>query len=412
MDSRKHIFYAKNVAQLALGTVGANLIQLITLPLLSRLFTEKDFGDFAIFHAIAAMGLSISSLRMELALVGSSDVNWKNRLVFSLFWLNFGLAILILMITEGWMYFSVSALGFNLIWLFLFFATSANSLVLESLLNSTDNYKMISAGKMVLSISFAVIAFIAAYFSIWQGLIIAAAISASIQFLFLIGASIRLGLSLVSGIKPIEMCRQNRPYILYSSPASLLDAMASKMVVIGLAYFFSAELTGAWFMAERIVLIPLAILGGVVSKIVFKEFTDKQAAGHLYASDFYLLWRIMALIGILPMLAMVFWGKDIIPYFLGADWEKAGEIAAIVSIWGFTAFVSSATSSGFIVIGKQQLTPVFNLFRIFSIIVLFAISSWTNNFYHFCYGYVALELLRSLTRNLSLIHLVKKQSLS
>lgn len=79
-------------------------------------------------------------------------------------------------------------------------------------------------------------------------------------------------------------------------------------------------------MAERIILIPLGILGGVVSKIVFKEFADKQAASQLQASEFYAIWRIMALIGVVPMLATGLLGQgyhSVFPGGLNGKWRNS-----------------------------------------------------------------------------------------
>ena len=62
-----------NTLTLAGGTYIAQIITLISLPLLSRLFIPKLFGEFAIYMAILLLLSSISTLRYEFAIVQTKN---------------------------------------------------------------------------------------------------------------------------------------------------------------------------------------------------------------------------------------------------------------------------------------------------------------------------------------------------
>ncbi len=398
-----------DAAKLATGTLAAQIINLISLPFLARLFSSQDFGSLAVFHAVATIGLSVASLRMELALVGLSAIEAKNRLVQALLLLNIILGVLFILLVGGWQYWSGTLGDSHLLILFFYFICVANSLVLDSFLNSVSDYTSMSFGKLIQAISFSGFGLLLGFLSWDEGLLLATMGSAMAQFGFLLAVGIKHGLIWKDFPNPITAMRSHWQFVYYSTPASLLDAFASRLVIVGLALFFSNELTGAWFMAERIVLIPLAILGGVVSRVVFQDFSEKKSDGKLEAKHFYSIWRVLALLGAIPLAVLVLWGDRIIPFFLGPAWTQAGEIAALMSVWGYVSFVSSSTSSGFIVLSKQQFTPVFNFIRLAAIVALFAITSKTGNFYLFLYGFIILETVRSVVRNMTMIHLVKTQ---
>ena len=50
------------------GTVAGQILQLLSTPILSRLYTPDDFGVFAVFFSVVSVGYVIGSLRYELAI--------------------------------------------------------------------------------------------------------------------------------------------------------------------------------------------------------------------------------------------------------------------------------------------------------------------------------------------------------
>jgi len=60
--------FIRNVATLSLGTVIAQILNLLITPILSRLYQPEDYSTFALFTSIVAQIGVVASLRLELAL--------------------------------------------------------------------------------------------------------------------------------------------------------------------------------------------------------------------------------------------------------------------------------------------------------------------------------------------------------
>ena len=67
-DILKSEFF-KNVVTLLSGTTAGQVISILMVPVIARLYTPEQFGDFALFISIATVIAVISSARYELAII-------------------------------------------------------------------------------------------------------------------------------------------------------------------------------------------------------------------------------------------------------------------------------------------------------------------------------------------------------
>ena len=61
--------FSKNVAKLFTGSAIANLILIITLPILTRLYSKEDFGLFQLFTSTVLTLSVISSFKYEMTII-------------------------------------------------------------------------------------------------------------------------------------------------------------------------------------------------------------------------------------------------------------------------------------------------------------------------------------------------------
>src|SRR5690606_24663663 len=77
--------FAAAVAKLVSGTLGAQLIGIAALPVLSRLYTPSDFKALAVYTAIVSILSVVACLRFDFAIpLPKSDFSAANLLVMSL----------------------------------------------------------------------------------------------------------------------------------------------------------------------------------------------------------------------------------------------------------------------------------------------------------------------------------------
>ena len=60
--------FARNVSVLVSGTTGAQILLILSVPFLTRLYTPEDFGILAVYASLLSFIVVIASLRYELAI--------------------------------------------------------------------------------------------------------------------------------------------------------------------------------------------------------------------------------------------------------------------------------------------------------------------------------------------------------
>ena len=65
--------FIRNVSILVSGTIVAQVIAVLASPILSRLYSPEQFGEYAIFITIVGLLSTISSLSYEMAIVKQKE---------------------------------------------------------------------------------------------------------------------------------------------------------------------------------------------------------------------------------------------------------------------------------------------------------------------------------------------------
>jgi O-antigen/teichoic acid export membrane protein len=65
-------------------------------------------------------------------------------------------------------------------------------------------------------------------------------------------------------------------------------------------------------------------------------------------------WKVLAVIGLPPLIVVFFFGEEIFKYVLGANWSEAGLLAALLAPMFYVRLICSPTSMAFTVLGMQN----------------------------------------------------------
>jgi lipopolysaccharide exporter len=361
--------FIKNIATLVVGTILVQVINIVSLPILSRLYTPEDFGLFAIFLAVSSIVSIFITLRYDNAiLITKHDSESKTlaRLSFVLaILLGFIIGIILWLITG----LVNSSLGIETSnkWLIL----ASISAILVTVINLGSNwynrqqdYQRINKIRINQSLVNALFGISLGFLGIHSGLVLAHFISYTIMAIGLI-----ISLSWLTedwngrNFKTIGIKNQNFP--IYILPASLLDVATFHLPVILITLWFSSEIAGQYSMAFRILALPSALIGGAAGQVFLRKFAkiyeDKESAIKLIFN----MWKGMVLIGALPISAIFLFGEELFVLVLGEAWEPSGKIAVIIAPMLFFLLVFSPTSGVFQVLGLQR----FNLYFGISVLI-------------------------------------------
>lgn len=355
---------ARDVATLTVGTVVAQTLTIVTTPLLTRLYTPADFGMLAVFLTVTGIAATLITGRYETSvLVPKKDAESANLVLLSFTLAVAGSAILVVISfflpKTFWGFLGLATLG-N--WLPLAFAVAGATAIMaiaQAWLNRQKKYKQMAKLRVFQSASIVGLALLIYFLpnapnGLLLGQIFACFFVAVVAIWFTRSAA---NVWQKENLPHTARTHQNAPK--YLLPTALLDVATLQMPVILIASWFGESMAGQFSMAWRLLMMPMALVGGAVGQVFLQKFAlthhDSAQARKLLKST----WIVLMAMGILPMLLIFFWGPDLFSIILSEKWMAAGSMAALLAPMALAIFVSSPTSGTYIILGIQRYSPIF-----------------------------------------------------
>lgn len=381
--------FAKNVGKLMTGTVFAQLLTVISQPILSRVFSPESYGTTAVFISISGIINMIACLRYELAIVlPKSDSEAAN--IFGLSFLSataVSLVTFLVMLVAGapiaGLLNAPNLRPFTLlIPVSVFF--SGTYYALNYWNTRTKHFGRLSISRMITSSS--MIAF-------QMGLGYSGHATAGVQ----ISATI-IGQALASMVLGIQILRDHMKFFvnqiklriikqaairykkfpLYNTWSTLMNTVSWQMPSLLLSTFFTPEIVGYYFLGYRTIRVPMNIIGQAIGQVFFQRAAERKSTGEV-AETVLVTYTHLVKIGLFPFLLLSIAGKDIFCVVFGSRWVEAGVYTQILSIWSFFWFISSPLSQLFNILEKQELNLFINIAIFSSRLLSLLIGGWLRN---------------------------------
>ncbi|MBN2412825.1 oligosaccharide flippase family protein [candidate division KSB1 bacterium] len=362
--------YLKDTMQLGSGTALAQIATILSIPVLSRVFTPESFGIAALFSAIVIILSAISGLRYELAILLPEEeqdsffifiLHFVITLFFGLFtglffWLGKGFIASLIKAPEIEKY----------LWLV------GPAIIVFGILNGFNlwntrqkKYKLISAGKLGGSTGTALI-------QLLFGLL------GSTSATGLIGGSI-LGKALEDGIQGYPVVQKSlwkfkRParhelkqlagrynkFPKFYCPSTLINNLSWQIPNFFLNFFFSPVIVGFYTLGDRIIRTPMNMIGQTVAQVFFQRGAEAYRNGSI-KNLFLETVQMLILAGLFPILVLTVSGRELFFVILGEQWAEAGVYAQILAPFAFIRFLSSPLTHIFSIAEKQENSLKFNI---------------------------------------------------
>jgi O-antigen/teichoic acid export membrane protein len=128
---------------------------------------------------------------------------------------------------------------------------------------------------------------------------------------------------------------------------------------------FSSELAGQYRMASKILILPAAIIGSAVSQVFFQRASkDIHLGVSLVRTRYIKVCKMLALVGIIPLLLVGVYGEEIFSFVLGQHWIMSGKISQLLIFSAVMYFIFSPTASILIILGRQKILLIFSLLQL------------------------------------------------
>jgi O-antigen/teichoic acid export membrane protein len=398
--------FNRNVLTLFSGTFIAQGIPIAASPILTRIYSPSDFGAFALYLAIVGILAVVYTGRYELAVVlGKNDRN-AIALVIATMFLSMIMALFFFVLMFLFSDDIIATIGIDISPQVLLLCPVAALFVsmfqlLNYFLNRKGLFKLMAFSKVNQSVVTVLAQLGLSYFlKLNFGLIVGevvgrfAGVACQIKFF---SQELRKHVRGVNLVRLIAVMKLRRKHPQYLMPSALIETASNNSLPILLSMAFGASTLGFYSLATRTLSAPTALLGSSIGQVFFNEFAS-AAAGERRAL-IVKVWLKLFLIGVIPFSILLFFGELIFEIVFGEAWLQAGTFSSILSPMLLAIFISSPTSTCYIVLGLEKYLLYFGGVTFISRCLSIVIGIYFNDIFLSLYIMVVLEIIKIIIFN-------------
>ncbi|MFK5957952.1 MAG: oligosaccharide flippase family protein [Lutibacter sp.] len=363
------------------GTILSQILGFVGSIFLAKIYGSEAYGVFGVFLSISSILMIINTLQLENGVITAKTEDESKNLMNSLFIISFFLALIIF-------------LSYNFITYLLNFSDSYSAIVNisiaasialsynkihESFLTFRKKFKPISTKKIltvVFNILFQLILFLK--FKL-MGLVYGATISSILVCIYYFQKNLKY-------LKPIkfkalkENVLQHKSIIKFILPSTLINSLAVNLIPILIVTFFSLKDSGVYTLSLKIVATPLFLISSSISQVYYQ----KSAKIFQYSKEkLYDLTKkiVFANVGLMLLFLIVIntIGIYLLEFLLPKNWENLRLFIGILSFLILARSSFNPISNIIIVLNKNKISLLFNLYLLCVNLLGIYIGFLTNN---------------------------------
>lgn len=377
-----------NMAILTGGNIAARVIEVLTIPIISRIYTPKDFGVLAVYASTLSLLDPLATFRYSMTI----PLPRNNRTAINLVFLCLAIQVLLALVTGAILLFAGKM---------IFSLLSMQQLV--------PYWWLLPLGILCLGTY--------ETFTYWATRIKAfgpiAKTKVSQSFF---SAAIKIGMG-IGGIKPFglllghlasQVCgvfllvrkfketpftfketvtlqkivffaKRYKKFPIYQIPSRFLLSLAVQMPIFYFSAIFGADVAGLFGMAVSVIAVPMQLFGTTLAQAYYAEIAQmsKRNIREIRKLSIGLIKRLF-LVSIPFFLLLVFFAPKLFAFVLGERWTIAGQYAGYLSFYLLTQFISSPFVHTLTVLEKQSLFFWINSTRVVLVLVTFFVCKYLS----------------------------------
>jgi O-antigen/teichoic acid export membrane protein len=351
--------FARSVSVLAGGAIGGQLIMVLAAPFLTRLYDPQDIGMLAVFVALLSLTSVVACLRYEVLIpIPEDDREAAALTVLSLITLLVFVAIgavPVLLYREqiahlmnlpalaGYLYLvPVGAFFAGAYSILNFWAVRAQAFTPLARTRVSQSILMaaIQLGGAPLGPAALLVGQVAGH----------AAGTFSLGMRMLRAQSVLLRAVRLDDV--VAAARKYKKSPLVSTWSALFNTAGAHLPSMLFAALFNPAVAGMLALANRVLALPLQVLGKATASVFFAGAAHAHREGALPELVATVHGRL-AHIGMPPTLMLIVAGPHIFSGVFGAEWRQAGAFAQWLAPWLYLVLVTSPLSALFEVLDRQ-----------------------------------------------------------
>ena len=346
------------------------LLPVAVTPVLSRLYTQADFGEWGIFSSFVSILTIAIFAGYENTIVKATEeeISYVSTLCLLIaFIVTFFTALIFYIGQAEHISFFLNFPPITLLAVYLI--AYAIHTVFSNICNRYGKYSGIAIENAILGgtqagfrMLFGIVSLIAI-----NGLILGTTLAQIATFVFLLFYIIHVGKVKklwgwdINKMRSILFKYKN--FALFDAPSSLLCFAGFNIPLLILVAFFDKETIGCYSIVLQLLLLPMSLVGSAIGRVYYEQLCsdkDGEQITNIQRSTLQ-VGKIVALISFIPMLFLACGGDKVVTLFLGSKWSTAGDISLCLAFWSFPTILTQPLIPLFRYLNKQKVLFLYNL---------------------------------------------------
>lgn len=347
------------------GSAFAHLITLLSLPIVSRLYSESEFGELSFMISAAAILAILLTSRLELAfynmrLMGEKVALLKTVLITSTI-ITLVAYLLVAMFDDTILSLTEQEVSLNTL---LFIPLAALLLAWYNIYSnyaiSSKQFKVVAKTKVYRSLAQSVSQMLLSPFN--SGLTFGELFSRFFGIYSLYKLTQKQAIkSKITYRKVAYIINRNVNFIKWSGLSGLFNTATLQAPSIIIASLYDLKAAGLYYMTHRIVFLPSALLGQSLAQVYASEFATAQQPARI--TLFNKVSNKGLLIGCLGFLPLAAFSQYFIGFILGDKWSQVSEFIVLLTPMLIFQFAVSPISNTLNMLHKQAYMLVWDIAR-------------------------------------------------
>lgn len=357
--------FVRNTFTLITGTALAQAIPILLTPLLSRLYTPSDWGNFAFFMSVVSGLVVFASMRYELAIFLPKDNEDALHLVKLCVLICVLLSTCVLAVSLIIKFFFSSVFiskPFFFRWLYLvplLLLITGLFQIFANYLNRSKNYKTIAGLRVTNSLTtvvvnvaegFARISTLGLLMGTFAGQLVTTS-AAAFRWLKNVPSTFSVR---PDWRKIKEQATKYKEFPKINSLQALVDMLQVNGPIYLITYFFPGEILGSYYFAMRILQAPLSLIAAAIAQVFYQRVSEDYNNNIPLRGITKGTLKKAVLLALPIFIILTFFAKRIFIIVFDQKWAVAGEFVQILSPWLFFDFLRMCISQLPLVVGKQR----------------------------------------------------------
>ena len=352
----------KNFLYILGGTVLTQMLVFFLSPILSRLYSPQDFGEFALLVTFSYIFASFFSLRLDFALLTEEDHSIKQTIyIYAKKILHINISILLFFILS-FIFLNYLDWGYILLPVLVYFSVLYNINYNYNL--SKKDQKNNFYGKLIQG-GGGVFGQLTLYFVFKN------------MFGLVFGQIFGFILSILYMDKPKRLDKKKlnlkkyKSFLIQDSIGNFLKVVTNHIALLVITFLYGAVISGSYYMATRVLIIPVATISAAFSQYISSKFI-RWKRKNIFEINLKSILELIIVFTIIGLIVINKYIYDVFLFILGGQWVESAKIAYVILVWLCLKFVFESVSSVFSLEDHRSQMAFFqlslNIATVFSVI--------------------------------------------